>query len=50
MAKIIDGKAIAQQMQEEMKTQVAELKQKGIVPGLAAILVGEDHASTIRDF
>ncbi len=45
MAKIIDGKAIAQQMQEEMKTQVAELKQKGIIPGLAAVLVGDDPAS-----
>jgi len=45
MAKIIGGKAIAQQMQEEMKTQVAELKQKGIIPGLAAVLVGDDPAS-----
>ncbi len=45
MAKIIDGKAIAQQMQEEMITQVAELKQKGIFPGLAAVLVGDDPAS-----
>lgn len=45
MAKIIDGKAIAQQMQEEMRVQVAELKQKGIIPGLAAVLVGDDPAS-----
>lgn len=45
MAKIIDGKAIAQEMQEEMKAQVAELKNKGITPGLAAILVGDNLAS-----
>ena len=45
MAKIIDGKAIAQQMQEEMKAQVAELREKGVIPGLAAILVGDDPAS-----
>ncbi len=45
MAKIIDGKAIAKQMQEEMKEQVSELRKKDIIPGLAAILVGDDPAS-----
>ncbi len=45
MATIIDGKAIAKQMQAEMKTQVADLAKKGIVPGLAAVLVGDDPAS-----
>lgn len=45
MAKIIDGKAIAQEMQEEMKTRVAELRARGVTPGLAAILVGDDPAS-----
>lgn len=45
MAKIIDGKAIAAEMQEEMKAQIIELGEQGIVPGLAAILVGEDPAS-----
>ncbi len=45
MAKIIDGKAIAAEMQEEMKAQVIELGEKGIFPGLTAILVGEDPAS-----
>ena len=45
MARIIDGKAIAEEMQEEMKTQVAALKVQGIIPGLAAILVGDDPAS-----
>jgi methylenetetrahydrofolate dehydrogenase (NADP+)/methenyltetrahydrofolate cyclohydrolase len=45
MATIIDGKAIAKQMQAEMKDQVADLAKQGIVPGLAAVLVGDDPAS-----
>lgn len=44
-AQIIDGKAIAAQMREELKQQVAALKAKGITPGLAVILVGDDPAS-----
>jgi methylenetetrahydrofolate dehydrogenase (NADP+) / methenyltetrahydrofolate cyclohydrolase len=45
MARIIDGKAVAQEMQEEMKAEVEDLKRKGIIPGLAVILVGDDPAS-----
>ncbi len=44
-AQIIDGKAIAAQMREELKQQVAALKTQGITPGLAVILVGDDPAS-----
>lgn len=44
-AGIIDGKQIAQEMREELKDKVAELKQHGIVPGLGVVLVGEDPAS-----
>jgi methylenetetrahydrofolate dehydrogenase (NADP+)/methenyltetrahydrofolate cyclohydrolase len=44
-AKIIDGKLIAAQMRAELKTEVAALAQKGIVPGLGVILVGDDPAS-----
>ena len=44
-AKIIDGKQVAADMREELKAEVAELKKKGIVPGLGVILVGEDPAS-----
>ncbi len=48
MAKIIDGKAVAEEMREEMKTQVEELKEKyGLTPGLAVVLVGEDAASQV---
>jgi methylenetetrahydrofolate dehydrogenase (NADP+)/methenyltetrahydrofolate cyclohydrolase len=44
-AHIIDGKAIAAQMRDELKQKVAQLKTKGVTPGLAVILVGEDPAS-----
>jgi len=42
---IISGKELAQEKRIEMKHQVNILKQKGIIPGLAVILVGEDPAS-----
>jgi methylenetetrahydrofolate dehydrogenase (NADP+)/methenyltetrahydrofolate cyclohydrolase len=44
-AKIIDGKQIAADIREELKVEVAALKEKGIVPGLGVILVGADPAS-----
>jgi len=42
---IIDGKAIASKKREALKQAVDELKAKGITPGLAVILVGNDPAS-----
>jgi methylenetetrahydrofolate dehydrogenase (NADP+) / methenyltetrahydrofolate cyclohydrolase len=44
-AKIIDGKAIAEEMRSELALEVAEMKKKNIVPGLGVILVGDDPAS-----
>jgi methylenetetrahydrofolate dehydrogenase (NADP+) / methenyltetrahydrofolate cyclohydrolase len=45
-AKIISGTEIAKAIREELKDEVADLKEKyGIVPGLVTILVGEDPAS-----
>ncbi len=46
-AKIIDGKAIAAAMEEEMKAEVQSLVSEGIQPGLAVVLVGEDPASKV---
>ena len=46
-AKIISGKAIAQAMREELKPQIDELKERGVTPGLAVVLVGEDPASQV---
>ncbi len=47
MASIIDGNKIAQDIRNEVRQSTLELKQKGIVPGLAVILVGEDPASQV---
>lgn len=42
---IMSGKNLAAEMNEEMQVMVDELKSKGITPGLAVLLVGEDQAS-----
>ena len=44
-AKLILGKDIGNQIREELKAEVAELKNKGVHPGLAVVLVGEDPGS-----
>ncbi|MGH9332933.1 MAG: bifunctional 5,10-methylenetetrahydrofolate dehydrogenase/5,10-methenyltetrahydrofolate cyclohydrolase, partial [Vicinamibacteria bacterium] len=44
-AKILDGKAVAQQIREEVKERAKPLIGRGVVPGLAAVLVGDDPAS-----
>jgi methylenetetrahydrofolate dehydrogenase (NADP+) / methenyltetrahydrofolate cyclohydrolase len=46
-ARILDGKAIAQQVRSEVKGRVAELAARGITPGLAVVLVGDDPASHV---
>lgn len=43
----IDGKALALQIREELAQRVAALKERGVTPGLAVILVGDDPASEI---
>lgn len=44
---LLNGKELAQKLQKEMTQEVTELKEKGIQPGLAVILVGEDPASQV---
>jgi methylenetetrahydrofolate dehydrogenase (NADP+)/methenyltetrahydrofolate cyclohydrolase len=46
-ARIIDGKAIAQTLRDAIKRDVATLKGRGLQPGLAVVLVGEDPGSAI---
>ena len=47
-AQIISGTEIAKQIREELKQEIAELKEKhNLVPGLATVLVGEDPASQV---
>jgi len=45
--KIIDGKAIAAAIREEIAQDVEALKPKGVTPGLAVVLVGDDPASRV---
>ena len=47
MAQLIDGKLISTQIKDELKAEVARLKEKGIVPCLAVIQVGNDPASSV---
>ncbi|MGG2064477.1 bifunctional methylenetetrahydrofolate dehydrogenase/methenyltetrahydrofolate cyclohydrolase FolD [Bacillus sp. S14(2024)] len=45
VAVIIKGNEVAEKKRAQLKEKVAELKEQGIVPGLAVILVGDDPAS-----
>ncbi|MDF2685694.1 MAG: Methylenetetrahydrofolate dehydrogenase [Clostridia bacterium] len=47
MSVIINGKAVAERIRSEIKQSVEALKQKGIIPGLAVIIVGDDPASKV---
>jgi len=44
-ARIIDGKQVAADVRAELRDEVVRLKERGIVPGLGVILVGDDPAS-----
>lgn len=46
-AAIIDGKRISSEVKEELASEVAALKEREIVPGLAVVLVGENPASKV---
>ena len=46
-AELIDGIAIARSIREEVTIEVAKLVARGITPGLAVVLVGEDPASEV---
>ncbi len=48
MGKLIDGKKISSDIREELKEKIAKLQEeKGVTPGLAVILVGDDPASQV---
>ena len=47
MAKILDGKAVSAAVKEQVAAETAALKEKGIVPGLAVVIVGDDPASHV---
>src|SRR6266478_4758618 len=45
MARLIDGRAIAEKVYVDLRREIAELKARGVTPGLAVILVGDNPAS-----
>jgi methylenetetrahydrofolate dehydrogenase (NADP+)/methenyltetrahydrofolate cyclohydrolase len=45
MAKLIDGRAIAEKVYIDLRREIAQLRSKGVTPGLAVILVGDNTAS-----
>src|SRR4051794_32556623 len=44
-AQLLDGAAFAEAMKGELKTRIASLRERGVVPGLGTILVGDDPSS-----
>ncbi|HEX4573637.1 MAG TPA: tetrahydrofolate dehydrogenase/cyclohydrolase catalytic domain-containing protein [Gemmatimonadales bacterium] len=44
-AKLIDGNAVGEAMRAELATEIGALRARGVTPGLAAVLVGDDPAS-----
>jgi len=47
VAEIIDGKKVAAEIRQEVKQGVDELKARGVTPGLAVVLVGDNPASAV---
>ncbi len=47
MGEVIDGKAIAEAVRAELRSRLDPLRARGVVPGLAALLVGENPASRL---
>ncbi len=46
-ARVLDGKVLARQIRDEVTVEAGELLARGIQPGLAVVLVGEDPASQV---
>lgn len=44
---IIDGKAVSKAVRERVAEETKQLKEKGVTPGLAVIIVGNDSASQV---
>jgi methylenetetrahydrofolate dehydrogenase (NADP+)/methenyltetrahydrofolate cyclohydrolase len=45
MMKLIDGRAIAEKVYAQLRNEIADLKARGVMPGLAVVLVGDNPAS-----
>jgi len=47
LSQLLDGKAVAKVLKEEIRVEIAQWKDKGVQPKLAVILVGDDPASVV---
>ena len=45
MAQLIEGRAVAERVYEELRAEISQLRERGVTPGLAVVLVGDDPAS-----
>jgi methylenetetrahydrofolate dehydrogenase (NADP+) / methenyltetrahydrofolate cyclohydrolase len=45
MTNLIDGRAVAEKVYVDLRNEIAQLKSKGVTPGIAVVLVGDDPAS-----
>ena len=45
MGNLIDGRSIAEKVYVDLRREIADLKSKGVTPGLAVVLVGDNPAS-----
>jgi methylenetetrahydrofolate dehydrogenase (NADP+)/methenyltetrahydrofolate cyclohydrolase len=45
MGNLIDGRAVAEKVYVDLRAQIADLKSKGVTPGLAVVLIGDNPAS-----
>src|ERR1044072_9199607 len=45
MSRLIQGRAVAEKVYAELGDEISELKKRGVTPGLAVVLVGDDPAS-----
>src|SRR5437763_14041544 len=45
MGNLIDGRSIAEKVYVDLRKEIADLKSKGVTPGIAVVLVGNDPAS-----
>ena len=46
-AKLIDGNAVGKEMRAELALEIAALQRRGLTPGLAVVLVGDNAASQV---
>src|SRR5437879_12602925 len=45
MGNLIDGRSIAEKVYVDLRREIADLKSKGVTPGIAVVLVGDNPAS-----